>query len=246
MLKEVFLCAVLLLILVYCSKKFGRDKTLGLAVKVLSPICIILFYLSGQSIIVFILKIVNVSIPKVTTSDSIRVAIDSAIVTLFVNTILMLLNSPIKVEIGTKNRQDIDQVITYCNKVVHVDYSVNINFRYKWIKKHYKKIGNPSVRIINSIYTSIAVDKENEYSGIINCDNASQFINIDLSKISNSSSVIDKLYFTLAIQSNKTIKWDDVINTEVYINNKKIKGIHKLFWETKENQVKIIHREENI
>lgn len=241
-----FQCIVVIALLVICSKKFGRDKTLSFAIKVMSPILIILFYLSDLSIIIPILRSLHVSESIVITSDSIRVAIDSSIVTLFVNTVLVVLNSPIKVEIKSKDRQDLEQVITYCNKPVYIDYSIQVNFRYKWVKKIYKRYGKPSLHIVNSKNTSIVVDKSEEYSDIINCDNSSQYINIDLTNISNADMAMDKLYFTVAIQSDKTIKWDDVIYTEVFINQKKLHGIHQLFWEVNINRLKLVHRKETI
>lgn len=236
----IFVVSVILL--VKCSKKFGRDKILSVAINIMSPFCIILFYLSNVSIIIPILTKLNISNSIVFTSDAMRVAIDSAIVTLFVNTVLVFLNSPIKVKIEARNRQEIETVITYCDKQVHVDYSVQVIFKYLWMKKIYKKHCIPSVHITNSKNTSITVDKEEEYSDIISCDNASKYISIDLTKIPYS----DVLYFTLAIQSNRTIKWDDEISTELFIDNKKIRGIHKLFWEVKENSLKLVHRGENV
>lgn len=241
-----FGCAVFILLLVICSKKFGRDKVLSVAIKVMSPIFIILFYLSGLSIIIPIVTKLHISNSIVVTSDSVRVAIDSAIVTLFINTILVLLNSPIKVEVESKNRQDLKQVITYCSRQVRVDYSVKVNFRYKWIKKVYQRYWTPCLHIVNSKNTSIAVDKAEEYLDIISCDNVSKYISIDLTNISNSDMIADKLYFTLDIQSDRTIKWDDVIYTELFINQKKIRGLHKLFWQAKENILNLVHREEEI
>lgn len=237
---------ILLIIGFICLKKFGREKTLSFAIKVMSPILIIVFYLSEVSIILPILKVLNVSNSIVTTSDSIRVAIDSAIVTLFVNTILVMLNSPIKVTIESRNRQDLEQVITYCDRPVYVDYNVQVNFRYKWVKKLYKRFWKPCLYILNSKDTSIVIDKIEEYSDIINCDNASKHIKVDLTNISNSGKAMDKLYFTLGIQSNKTKKWDDVIEAKVYINDKEEYGIHKLFWEVDVNELKLVHRSEII
>lgn len=239
-----FVCVVLTIMLFVCAKKFGREKTLSFAIKVMSPIFIILFHLSGFSIIVPIFAEFNIIDSIANTNNSIRVAIDSSIVTLFVNTILVLLNSPIKVEVNSKDRLDLDQVITYCNRSVKVDYRIKVNFRYKWVKKFYRKYRSPTLQIINSKNTSIAVDKSEEYTDIINFDNISQYISINLANISNSDDVENNLYFTLAIQSNKSVKWDDAICTKVLINQRSINGIHKLIWQANEGKLKLVHREE--
>lgn len=233
------------MLLIICSKKFGRDKALCFAIKVMSPIFIIIFYLSGVSIIVPILTKLGIEESIVNTSDSIRVAIDSAIVTLFINTILVFFNSPIKVDIKPRYRRDLEQVITYCDKPAKVDYSIRVNFRYKWVKRFYRKYCNPRIHIVNSKNTSIVIDRLEEYSNVINCDNSSQYISIDLAKISNSDDIVDTLYFTLNIQSDKSIKWDDRICAKIFIGKKGTAWIHQLFWQVNTEQLKLVHREEN-
>ena len=126
---------VIVLIVFICINRYGRDKTLTLAIKILSPVCIILFYLCDVSIIREVIKLLDIQNISILDSESIRVAIDSAIVTLIVNTVLVLLNSPIKVEIEARNSQDMEQVVTYCKKAVKINYSIKINFRYKYLKK---------------------------------------------------------------------------------------------------------------
>ena len=103
------------------------------AMKILSPICIILFYLSGISIIVPIMEKIQITDSVVLSNASVRVAVDSAIVTLFVNVLLSFLNSPIKVEVEARSRQDLEQILVYCNRGSKIDYTVTIRSKYKWI-----------------------------------------------------------------------------------------------------------------
>lgn len=235
-----------MVILIISSIKLGREKTLIFAIKVVSPIFIILFYLSGFSIIEPIVNKLNITNSIVNTSPSIRVAIDSAIVTLFVNTFLMFINAPIEVKVEAKNRQDLEQVVTYCKRNINVDYTICVNYRYKWVKKMLKKLNSPYLYIVNSRNTSISVDKKDEYENIINSKNASQYIIINLTKLSDSDVTEDKLYFSLAVVSNKTVKWDSEIYTKIFIKNKPINLIHKLFWEHKDERLKLVHREESL
>lgn len=237
----IFIISVVLIIIIACIK-IGRERTLSWAMKILSPICIILFYLSGVSIIVPVLEKFQVTNHLILSSDSIRVAVDSAIVTLFVNIILSILSFPIKVEVETRNRQDLEQVIIYCDRSSKIEYMVKISSKYKRILKWYKKYKNPVLRINNSFNTSIVIDREEEYGNMIDSSNASKYIDINLSCFPES----DKIYFDLNILSNKTIKWDDVIETEFYLNGNRNLNIHTLFWQVKRNVIKIVHREESI
>ena len=237
---------VIVLIVFICINRYGRDKTLTLAIKILSPVCIILFYLCDVSIIREVIKLLDIQNISILDSESIRVAIDSAIVTLIVNTVLVLLNSPIKVEIEARNSQDMEQVVTYCKKAVKINYSIRINFRYKYLKKIYRKYGQVFLQIKNSPYTSIAIDKEDEYGRILDTNTASKYINIDILNISESSIVEDKLYIILEVVSNKTIKWDSKITTEIVVGNSFLKKFNRLFWQVESSPVRLVHREESI
>lgn len=242
-LKIIFVvCAICVIVSALCIKKIGREQTLSWAMKVLSPICIILFYLSGVSIIVPILGKLQVANDTVLSNESIRVAIDSAIVTLFINVVLSFLNSPIKVEVEARSRQDIEQVLISCNRSSKIEYSVKIISKYKWLLRRCKKYEAPVLRINNSKNTSIAVDKEEEYGDIIDASNASKHIDIHLSQFPESG----KIYFTLAIQSNKTIKWDDAITTDFYIRKSMKASGNALFWYVNRSSIKIAHREESL
>lgn len=233
-----FICIAL-----YVSiKKIGREATLSWAMKILSPICIILFYLSDVSIIVPILEKFQVKDNVILSSDSIRVAVDSAIVTLFVNTLLSFLSFPIKVEVEARSWQDVEQLLISCNRSSKIEYSVKVISKYKWLLRWYKKHGKPVVRIKNSKNTSMVVDREKEYENVIDCSNASKYIDVNLFNFPES----EKVYFTLAIQSNKTIKWDDVIKTEFYIWKRNKLIISSLFWHIKGSIIKIAHREESL
>lgn len=235
-------CAISAILLVLCSKKIGREETLSWAMKILSPVCIILFYLSGISIIVPIMKIFQITDSVVLSNASVRVAVDSAIVTLLVNVLLSFLSSPIKVEVEARSRQDLEQVLVYCNRGSKIDYTISISSKYKWILNWYYKHGEPILRINNSQNTSLVIDREDEHDNIIDCSNASQYIDIKLFHFPQSG----KIYFTLIVQSNKTIKWDDVIKTGFYIRGSNKLQINTLFWQVKGSIIKIVHREEQL
>jgi len=235
-------CIICIAVLLIGIRKIGREEILSWAMKILSPICIILFYLSGVSIIVPILNKLQVTNSAVLSSDSIRVAVDSAIVTLLVNTLLSIVSAPIKVDVEARSLQDLEQLLISCNRSSKVEYLVKISSKYKWILKWYKKHGMPILRINNSKNTSIVVDREKEYENIIDCSNSSKYIDINLANFPLSN----KIYFVLAIQSNKTIKWDDTINTDFYIWRRNKLGLNALFWHVKGSSIKIAHREESL
>ena len=235
-------CMIFLLVLALCAKKIGREETLSWAMKTLSPVCIILFYMSGVSIVVPFIKLFRIGDSVVLSSDAIRVAVDSAIVTLFVNTLLSFLSSPIKVEVEARSRQDLEQILVYCNRGSNVEYSVTVSSKYRCLFNWYKKYGRPVLRINNSTNTSLAIDKEEEYGSKIDCSNASKYIDINLAHFPQSG----KIYFTLVVQSNKTIKWDDVIKTDFYVRENNKLYLDKLFWQVEESVVKIVHREEGL
>lgn len=242
--KKIILASIIAVVcgalFITCIKKIGRERVLSLAVKVFSPACIILFYLSGVSVIVPILKCFKVTDNIVLSSDSIRVAVDSAIVTLLVNTLLSFLSSPIKVEIEAKSRQDLEQVLVYCNRNSKIDYMVKVSSEHRWMLEWYKKYKEPVLRINNTINTSMALDREEEYENVIDCSNASKYIDVHIKYFPESG----KIYFTLFLQSDKTIKWDDVIKTDFYIGTSNKLEIHALFWQIKKSMVRIAHREE--
>lgn len=218
------------------SKKFGREFINNF----IPPISIIVFYLSKVSIIVPLLSKVNIGIDVGGISDETKVAIDSAIVTLITDIILFIANSPITLDIKTRNYQDLDEVITYRDRPVHIEYIIVRTSRANWIKRLYYRLGKPTLRILNSRYTTIVLDKEKEYEGSINSDNSSKYIEIDLTQLSDAGSS----YFKLSIMSNKSIKWDDEIRIELYLRGKKASRIHYLFWEISGGTIKIVHREE--
>ena len=137
-------------LLIRCLKKRGREKALAWAVSIVSPACIILFYLSGVSMIVPILECFKITDNIVLSSDSIRVAVDSAIVTLLVNMLLSFLSFPIKVEVEAKSRQDLEQVLIYCNRSSKIDYVVKVSSEHRRMLEWYKKYKEPVLRINNT------------------------------------------------------------------------------------------------
>lgn len=238
---NIFFGIVIILILLLCFNKFGREKMISLMNRIGAPIGIILFYLTNKSIILPVLKILNVNNTNISNNASIRVAIDSAIVTLLINIMLEIFYSPVKININIDTEQNLKQVITYCKKAVHLKVIIEIDFGRKWIKKLYKKYGGLYLNIKNTVNTSIAVNKEDEYIGIIDCSNASKYIQVNLTEFSNSFATLDKLYIDLLVQSDKTTNWNDYISIELLMKNNILKLIG---CQMQEKNIELVHREE--
>lgn len=238
---NIFFGIVIITILLLCFNKFGREKMLSLVDRIGAPIGIILFYLSNKSIILPLLKVLEINNTNISDNASIRVAIDSSIVTLLINIVLEIFHSPVKVDVNINTEQNLEPVITYCDRTVHLKFIIEIDFGRKWIKKLYKKYGGLYLNITNSNNTSIAVDKEDEYIGIIDSNNASKYIQVNLTEFSNSYATLDKLYIDLLVQSDKTKNWNDYISVELLKKNKILKLIG---CQMQEKNIKLVHREE--
>lgn len=239
LLKLLAAICIILIICIVSINKFGRDKTLSMAAKILSPICLVVFYLSGFSIITPLLEFINVKNTSI-SSESIRVAIDSAIVAI-VNIMISIFNSPIKIYVDARGSEDISPICIRHDKPKKINYSIKINDSNGLIVRLYKKFRkNITLRIVNSKYTSLCLDKEDEYKDIIDTSNSSKYIDISINNIIDEGGT----YFTLSVQSNKTIKWDGQLKTELYVNNKKVKNIDSSIWYIKSDVIEMVHREE--
>ncbi len=244
--KSIF-CILLIIIpifIVVSANKYGRERTLGFCIKIISPIFIIMFYLSGFSIISYLLDIFHVENQIISQSPSIKVAIDSAIVTLFINTILAVLNAPMKSSISIVNPKGTTEVVVYCEKIAYVNCAVKVNFKHLFLKKLFFKYGGIYLRILNSKHTDLEIDKVDEYEEIIDVQNKSQYIMVNLCEISSCKNVEGVSYFRLGIISKTLINWDETILSEIYIPNLFLRILAKIFFEFDSENVKVIHREE--
>lgn len=234
----------LIIIMIFAIAKFGRERTLSIISKVLSPICIIIFYLSDLSIICLIFNILNISNSTIINNPSIRVAIDSAIITLFINFFMEVLNYIVKINIDSRSPVDMNEIQTYTDKPIHVQCNVLIDYKKKSIKKLCDNHCNIILKIKNSTFTTIVIDRAEEYGDCINSENSSKEIKVNLNKISNSDKNFVKAYFTLVIMSNKSIKVSDYITYDISFENKFMNILKKLFVSIEAESINVIHKGE--
>lgn len=230
--------SLLIFLIALFISKFGRERTLFIINKFLSPICIIVFYLSNLSIISLFSN--N---PTLQENKAIRVAIDSAIITLIINLVTELLNSAVNISVDSISLRDINEVQTYMDKPVKVQCNISVDYKNKFIEKLCNNHFNIMLHIKNSNFTSIDIDKSEEYDYCVNCENSSKEIIINLNKISNSDKNFVRGYFVLAIMSNKSIKISDYITYEIDFTNRIINKLKNLLFNINAKSINVIHRE---
>jgi hypothetical protein len=163
----------------------------------------------------------NIKIANLNGNNSARIAVDSAIITILLNFLAFIINSPATINVMLDNRLDIPQLILTKGRNGKLDLSIFFDYKYKWLKKLINKFGGAKIKIINTGWTSIEIEKRQEYpSGAIDYSNPSKYILIDFNKLIPDDKLNGKVYFQLIISSNTTIKSDGEISTEV--NCKKV------------------------
>lgn len=150
-------------------------------------------------------------------SNSARIAVDSALITILLNLLAFVVNSPAIINIMLDNKLDMTQLaIMEQKRKYRLELSIFFDYRYKWLKKILNKFGGVKVKVVNTGWTSIEVDKRQEYAqGVIDYSNPSKYILIDINKLIPDERLNGKLYFELNVSSNTTIKSDGDITTEV-------------------------------
>lgn len=239
--KTIIFLILILAVIIISALICGRNETYSLFIKCLSPICIISFWLLNISIVKPIAEVLNnYDILNALEVASARVAVDSAILTLLVNTLLYWVSTPIDVSIDIRSSKDLYEIETFCNRSVRASCAIKVDFKRKIYKYLFWKKSLVHLRILNTDCTSIVVDKVSEYEGIIDDSKLSKYVDIDLTKLSPTPSIKDTLYMNLYIMSDKSIKWDREISIELKTSNK----ASRMLWRANECKIKLVHREE--
>lgn len=125
------------------------------------PICIILFYISGISLVLPLAKwIGNNQIISSLNDSATRVAVDSALISLIINLLLLVLNKPIKISGSFKSINSLEAVLIDLDSrkcMSTAELELNIDYRYKWIKKALIVIGGTSLIIHNTDFTTMQI-----------------------------------------------------------------------------------------
>ncbi|MCR1876442.1 hypothetical protein NSA45_11230 [Paraclostridium bifermentans] len=180
-------------------------------------------------------------------TGSTKVAIDCAFITLFFNFIAQVVNDPGQINIELRNNSDVDSLQIRSGRKSKIKVYIDIDYKYKWIKKKLETYGGLQLEIINTSWTSIEIDKREEYGDIIDYTNPSKKIVVDLNNVCLEEQLDGKFYLTLIVESNKTIKSDGVISTKVVQNRTNfVKNlIFNVFIDTTCGCQKLSYREED-
>lgn len=126
------------------------------------PIFIILFNITGLSIINPIAKCIgNTNLIYAINDSSTRVAVDSAIIALIVNVILLIANKPVKISGSLKPKNYTDKVIISLDsrKVrSKAELELKVDYKFKLFKWILLKIGGTSLIIHNTDFTSMQIE----------------------------------------------------------------------------------------
>lgn len=136
-----------------------------------------------------------------------------------------VVNSPGAINVELNHKRNLDVLVLENGRKGKLDIYVHIDYKYKKLKSILDKLGGIDIAIINTNWTSIDIDKRDEYGDAINFENPSKAILINASKLLLGKQLDRKFYFQLVLQSNKTITLEDYIEIELrYNQDKKIKN----------------------
>lgn len=128
------------------------------------PIFIILFNITGLSIINPIAKwIGNANLISAINNSSTRVAVDSAIIALLVNLILLISNKPVKISGSLKTKNYTDKVIISLDSrkaQSKAELELKVDYKFKPFKWILLKIGGTSLIIHNTDFTSMQIENK--------------------------------------------------------------------------------------
>ena len=126
------------------------------------PIFIILFNITGLSIINPIAKwIGNANLISAINNSSTRVAVDSAIIALIVNLVLLIANKPVKISGSLKTKNYTDKVIISLDSrkaQSKAELELKVDYKFKLFKWILLKIGGTSLIIHNTDFTSMQIE----------------------------------------------------------------------------------------
>ena len=149
------------------------------------------------SITKFIEYITPFSFTTILVTPTTRLALDSALATLIFNFLSFLVASPGKIKVEFKSKQKTKQVSLKFNKQSKIDININIDLKYDILLYLVKWIGDLNISIVNTGWTSIDIDRRDEYGEMINYDNPSQRVLINCKSIldgNKSGSICLMLY----------------------------------------------------
>ncbi|MDQ0150028.1 hypothetical protein J2S18_001964 [Eubacterium multiforme] len=228
---------------IYIIWSRGITGYLKCLIKYSAPIAVLLFNLTNLTIIDNVQKLLGLNMLPL--SSTARIAVDSAIITLIFNFIAQSINSPASIKTFFKNRVDLKQLRLRIDKISKVDLEIFVDYKYKLLQTIIRKLdGIIYIVIKNTDWTSITVSDLDQYD-YINYDNPSKEICVDITNKNNK-----KIYLTLEILSNKSIKNEDYISTDIrVICSKKIykfflKKIVIIFFDLNFDKQEVVYRKE--
>lgn len=225
--------------------KYGLSGYLRLLIKYNPPIAVLVLNLSSFSLVKWIGEILDIGVIK-NLDISTRIAVDSAVITIVFMIIAQVFNEPGSINAIFTNRLDVDTLQLRKERTAKIDLNINIDYKYKWLRSMIHRLGGLSLHIINSEWTSLEIDRRDEYGQIINYDNPATEVIIDLEEAVRRGDNTRILYLTLCIQPNKFVKNDGKIKTEVRLKNETFfnKLLLAIFININCTQQKIVYREE--
>lgn len=236
--KIVFVIFLIVFVLYLISKKYGVEKVFSKALKIVPPICIILFYVGNISIIEAVFNTFNITNAVISNNPSIKVAIDSAIVTLVLNLIFEFFGSPVHIRVLSRSSDNTDIVVLKGDKGRLIYYNVEIDYRKPFYRRLFDRNGGVVLRIYNTQWTSIQIDNETQYGQVVDSGNSSKYIDINLGKISqHSKKMYEKLYLRLTVSLKKDVDLNDEIISEVLFPNSKFNKFIWMFCELDYNSI---------
>lgn len=198
--------------------KNGLKSYLKCISKYISPIIVIAFYIFDLSITRIIEIISPISFETILTTPTTRLAVDSALATLIFNFISFLVTAPAKIKVEFESKQRTRQVSLKYNKQSKIDININIDLKYNILMFLFKWLGDINISIINTEWTSIDIDRRDEYGLMINYDNPSQEILI------NCKSILDgnksgKICLLLCVSPNITVYREGYIKVSLVLSS---------------------------
>lgn len=126
------------------------------------PACIIIFNLTSLSIIEPIAKIIgNPNIISAVNNPDTRVAVDSALITVIVDLLMLLLNKPVSVSGTIKTKNYTDTVIINLDSrkaKSKAELELSVDYKFKLFKYFLNCIGGTSLIIHNTDFTSMQIE----------------------------------------------------------------------------------------
>lgn len=195
---------------------------------IVSPTIIFIVYLSGHSIVKdFLLpRIENILKPEVIqniTSPSAQVAIDTAILNLLLNLVLLKVLNLIKVTINISNKDRTPQLFIPINeeKTKAVEISIIVDYKYNWIKNFIKFLGGSMLEIYIPENINYQVKNKRDF----NCNSLAdmdrdRYISLNLERALDIKESNKEIYLLLEVTATSEYLVNKSINTDFSIASK--------------------------